>query len=158
MKNKLSTVSSLILLAVFAICSVMVLVSGADIYSGIQARDERASDTRTAQAYITARIRSYDAENGIELVPDETGTYTSLMLHETFNGRDFVTWLYVRDGKLCELFMPADAGLGQEDGDPVLPLDHILFTPDSGTIRVSIPEREFTVRPRTGLTERKSTP
>lgn len=154
-ENKLSTVSALMLLAVFAACSVMVLLSGADVYAGIQARDEDAIATRTAQAYVTARIRSYDGAGAIRIIPgegDAERTGGTLAMEETINDRSFTTLLYVRDGMLCELFMPSDAGLGPEDGEPVLDLDCILFSDaGDGTLRVSIPGREFSVRPRTGI-------
>lgn len=152
-ENKLTAASALMLLAVFAACSVMVLLSGADVYAGIQARDEAAIGTRTAQAYVTARIRSYDETGRIRIVPEEGGAGNTLAMEETYDGRSFTTLLYVHDGTLRELFMPSDAGLGPEDGEPVLDLDYIRFSDaGDGTLRVSIPGREFSVRPRTGLT------
>lgn len=158
MKNDrdMTPAASLLLLAVFAVCSVLVLLSGARVYSGIQARDAAAMDVRTAQAYLTARVRANDVAGAIQvadenLKPADAGPV--LAITEEYGGRTFLTALYVLDGKLYELFAPADAGLGLEDGTPVLDLDDMSVALAGNVLTFSVPGREFTVALRSGGTE-----
>lgn len=158
MDNKdhgLSSAATLLLLAVFAACSVLTLLRGADIYSGLQARDEAVLDARTAEAYIAARIRSCDGAGSIEVLseglePAVVGPV--LALNEDYGGREFATYLYVSDGELCELFAPADAGLDLSDGDPVLAVPELSFEQSSPSmITIRLEGRDVPVALRSGM-------
>ncbi len=153
--KSLTPTAALLLLAVFAACSVMTLLDGAQVYSGIQERDAGVLDIRTEEAYVTARIRSCDSAGAIEVLGADMSPAAEgpiLAMHEDYGGRDFVTLLYVLDGQLRELFMPADAGLDLSDGDPVLGSDGLSFgwTSD-GLLRVRAHGREYGIALRSGM-------
>lgn len=153
--SNLQSVAALLLLAVFASCAVTVLISGADIYDRIHTRDQTALDMRTAEAYITARIRSYDTADAIQILDITLQPVSSgpiLELKETVDGRNYHTLLYTRDNQLMELYSPTDAGLGLSDGEPVLNLDYISFQTDQDALIVSITSgpasRDIRIQPR----------
>ena len=165
----LQQAAALLLLALTAACAFLLLSSGSDVYSGITDRDDGILDRRTADAYLTARLRAYDAAGSIgvldaDLEPSDTGPV--LALYETLDGREYRTLMFVRDGTLQELFSPVDAMMGLEGGDPVLDMDGASFAIDGDTLEINIgpnggPYRTVSFQPRSTdafKTERRTSP
>ena len=153
----LQSAAALLLLAVFAVCAVKLLVSGAGIYSGIADRDRSVLDLRTAEEYVLARIRSCDETGAVRILDaslSPAGTGPVLELREAYGDRAFHTLLYYSEGRLMELFCPEDAGLSLSDGDPVLEIGGISFAADGDAIRIVLEAggrtRTFVCMPRAG--------
>ena len=136
-KRKVDSILALLLFAVFAVCILAVLLTGADTYQRLAERDQHGYDQRTAAQYVTTKIRQADVAGGVTLRVFEGRD--ALVLAEEIDGVRYETMLYCHDGYLCELFMEAEALFGEdgayavnpEDGEKILTADVLLVYPDT---------------------------
>ena len=59
----------LLLFGVFAVCVLIVLLTGAKAYRGLTERDRTAYDRRTCVQYIATKVRQGDVEGGVTVEP-----------------------------------------------------------------------------------------
>ena len=122
---KMGSLMALVLFAVFAVCVLTVLLTGADVYKRLVERDRDSYDRRTAVSYLTTRVRQADRLEAVEL--QEFGGVQALVLSEEIEGADYATWIYCYDGYIRELFAAADSGLMPDAGDKVLEAEALSF-------------------------------
>jgi len=130
-KHRLDGLAALLLFAVFAVCILMVLLTGADAYRNLTQRDDTAHEERTCVQYITQRVRQADASGSIAV--EDFGGADCLVLGL---GEDYITRIYCWDGSLMELYSAPEDGLNPEDGEPILALE---------SMTISCSEREITI-------------
>lgn len=119
MKEKRWNITGLLALtvfAVFALCVLLVLLSGAQVYRGLTERGEENCASRTAVRYLTTRIRQAESVT----VGDFEGCH-ALIIPEQIDGTTYLTRVYVYDGYLRELYCAESADLQPQDGEKVLP-------------------------------------
>lgn len=127
---------ALLLFGVFAVCLMVVLLTGADSYQALTRRDQAASDGRTCAQYLATRVRQADVEQSVSV--EEFGGYTALCFTQSIVGDDYVTRIYVYDGWLMELFCRADANLEPEDGERVMAAESFDASEEDGLLRLAI--------------------
>lgn len=132
-RHGLEGLAALLLFAVFAVCVLMVLLTGADAYRRLTDRDRETFDRRTGVQYMAARVRQADAEGAIA-VEDLEGVQ-ALVLGK---GEDYVTWVYCYEGNLMELYASEGAGLGPEDGEKVMELGGMEASLQDGTLTLEV--------------------
>lgn len=93
---------TLALFCVFAVCSLMVVVMGADVYRKGTREMQDNYDTRTSLSYLSTKLRQTDSLGSITLRELE-GT-PALVLGEEIDGTRYLTWIYCREGSLQEVF------------------------------------------------------
>lgn len=118
-KHHLEGLAALLLLGVFAVCVLMVLLTGAESYRRLNQRDAAAYDTRTAVQYITTKLRQADRLDCVTV--GRFGDGDALVLTDEFDGERYVTRVYTYDGYLMELFSSEDE-MAPEDGERLMPL------------------------------------
>ena len=111
---------ALLIFGAFALCALLVLLTGADIYKKITEREEKSFDARTAPQYISTRFRQGDNTGAIAV--NDFGGVDALEITQQINGKDYITRVYCFDGYLCELFANSDGDFSPEDGEQLLPL------------------------------------
>lgn len=119
MKEKRGNITGLLALtvfAVFALCVVLVLLSGARVYRGLTERGEENFASRTAARYLTTRIRQAES-----VTVGDFESCHALIIPEQLDGTTYLTRLYVYDGYLRELYCAENADLQPQDGEKVLP-------------------------------------
>lgn len=126
-KHKLDGLAALLLFAVFAVCILMVLLTGADAYRGLTQRDDLAHEERTCAQYIAQRVRQADAQGRVNL--EDFGGADCLLFGA---GEDYETRVYCWEGSLMELYSAPEDGLGPEDGEPIMAIQGMEI---SGTER-----------------------
>lgn len=146
--RKIENLISPVLFAVFALCILFVLLTGAKAYRAITERDNAAFDSRTAVQYISTRVRQGDG--GGMLTAGELNGCSALILTEDVEGETYHTFVYVYEGFLCELFTAANSGLGAADGEKLFPLESLAFTQDGSRITVQLPDTTLTFSLRSG--------
>jgi len=107
---------ALVLFAAFAVCILLVLTSGADVYRRVSARDDAAYTARTVERYLSAQLRRAPTPDCVTLT-DFAGADAIEIAED-----GYVTRIYCYDGYLHELFCAPDAALEPADGEPLLPL------------------------------------
>ena len=141
-KPNISSIFPMLSFVMFAVCIVIVLIMGARLYSRSNQRDSVDYDHRTVTGYVTTRV-SQSAVAGHffvgdfhEGMPRQTGD--TFFFTEEIGGELYVTRLYCYDGRLYELFSPADVELDPDAGECVLPLGSLDFTITDGFLTAQI--------------------
>lgn len=107
---------SLVLFGMFVLFMLLMLVFSAQAYkASVKGLDEN-NNLHTAAVYLTTKFRQHDTEGGTELV-DFQGS-RALCFSDVIDGEDYVTYIYLQDNKLKELFTmygsDATAGMGMQ--------------------------------------------
>ena len=141
-KGKIAGLAALLLFGVFAVCVVLVLLTGADAYRGLTQRDQSAYSHRTAAQYLTTRVRQADRAGQITV--GQFGGEDALLLQEEIDGIAFVTRVYYYDGAIRELFSFADETFEPRDGEEILPAQGLELKRDGQWLSVSIVNEDGT--------------
>ena len=118
MKEKryaITDVAALLVLTAFAMCVLLVLLTGANLYRKLVDSAEESYLHRTALQYLTTRIRQAEAV--------EIGSFDgcdALILEETAGQEICVTRVYCYDGWLRELYTVPGAQVSARDGEALL--------------------------------------
>ena len=141
-KRNTGSMLVLVLFAVFAMCVLSVLLTGADSYQRVTGRDQASYDRRTAAQYITTKIRQSDASNMLFVgdfengLPDTQGN--TLYLTEMVDEAVYCTRLYCYDGCIRELFSTSEGVFSFEDGEKVLPAQSVYLSMKDGFVSVEL--------------------
>ncbi|MBQ9063899.1 MAG: DUF4860 domain-containing protein [Blautia sp.] len=103
-----------VLLALFAMMSVMLVLFGAQMYRGVVDRMDQNNSDRVLFSYVRSMIKAQDSIGSVKV--EDAGGITTLALHENIDGTEYVTWLYEYDGKLYEQFTRADTEMLPDHG------------------------------------------
>ena len=128
MKHERSVLSIPVVLTVvciFAACVLGVLLTGAGVHRRVTQRADDAYARRTAEQYITTRIRQADAAPGIHT--DRMGDVSVLVFSQDIEDRTYLTYVYCYDGYLRELFVSRDYPFAPEDGEKLTALESAEF-------------------------------
>ena len=106
------------LFAVFAICALMLVIIGADVYKKTVSSMDTNYASRTAYAYISEKIRQLDEKDAIEVC--SFGDGDAIFIERDIKDRKFYTCLYLYDGSLMELFTDTPELLGPEAGSRIM--------------------------------------
>lgn len=115
----------IILFAGFVLVGISMVLFGSRIYQKVLASMEANGDIRTAEAYITQKVRQAQTTGAISVTSFDGRS--ALSLREDYGDEAYLTYLYENDGELCELFCAEDAALTAEAGSVILPLDSLSF-------------------------------
>lgn len=130
------SILALLLFAVFAVCILSVLLTGADSFRKLSARDQAGFDRRTAAQYIATRIHQSDKSDCIAL--EMFDGIPALVCRETYDGEVYCTRVYFHEGFICELFSAAEAVLSPGDGERIMPVAGLTFEENGGLITARI--------------------
>ena len=146
--HNLSFLAPVLLFLILTICILLVLLYGADIYKGINNRDDTTFQKRTITQFLTTKIRQNDVSDAVFAGSfDSNKALTAgdtLFLYEEWNGRTLCTRIYCHDGYLRELFSEADASLNPNAGQKILEASAIHFTQEDNTLIVDIEYEDAT--------------
>lgn len=135
-KRDLSGLIALVLFGVFAVCILSVLLTGADVYRGLTARDQGTYARRTSAQYVATKVRQAYSGDAVE-VADFGGT-DALFLTEEIEGEPYVTRIYCYDGWLRELFTAENAEFDPEDGEMVCEAQEMELSMVDDLLRIHI--------------------
>ena len=135
-KTDISFALPLLTLAIFALCILLVLLTGAKGYGKLVNRGEETFSNRTAAQYLTMRVRQAEAV----AVEDFDGC-EALLFREWIDGEAYVTYVYCYDGYLRELFCAEDALLDAHSGEKILPAEEFFCTLTESLLTVRIDGR-----------------
>ena len=132
-QHQIDGLAALLLFGIFAVCVLMVLLTGANAYRRLTERDQQAYQRRTCAQYIAARVRQADSLGGVAL--ESFGDGYALALTEDEN---YHTLVYCYDGWLMELYCGVDAELEPQDGERLLEMDGLEFSLKDGLLTAAI--------------------
>jgi len=121
----ITSLAALLAFAVFTLCALLVVLSGARVYQNLTHEAQRRSDNATVARYLTTRLHQSDSAGAIRL--ETFGDTQALVICSQHEQELYETRIYCHDGWLYELFSAPDAGLSPEDGERLLPLEKLSF-------------------------------
>ena len=117
----------LALLVLIAIFVFVLTGSGSQAYLRLTASQNQDSDLRIGLSYINVKLRSFDGQGMIDLQPDPFGGSPALLLSSDIEGESYLTWIYVREGYLCELFLAESTTPVPEMATKIVAADSLML-------------------------------
>ena len=114
-RQSISSLTALLLFAVFAVGILSVLLTGANAYRRLTERDSRQYDARTSVRYVMTKLRQAPSSAAVSVA--QFGDGDALELREEINGEEYLTRIYCHDGWMMELFTAAGGDFAPEDGE-----------------------------------------
>lgn len=136
---------TLVVFTVFAVCLLLVLLSGTEVYKNLHRQGTAQYAQRVTAQYLTTRVRQSQAVR----VEDFCG-YQSLTMEEEIEGDVYLTRVYCYDGAIRELYSEETAPVAPEDGASIAQGATLTFSLDAGLLTVMIDETLLTLRIPTG--------
>lgn len=128
---KLTELMTLLVFAVFALCLMWLLLTGAGVYQRLTQSGEESYESRVQSQYLATRLRQ---SQKVEVA--SFGEGDALVLGEQLEGEDYVTWVYLYDGYLRELFARKSSTVDPEDGERVLPMKTLVLSLDGHMLTI----------------------
>ena len=122
-KQHISSLPALLLFALFAVCILSVLVTGAGVYRRVAERDDSSYAHRTAVQYVSSKVRQADDPSRVT-VEDFHGI-PAITLRQELGNIALLTRVYCHEGWLRELYYLEGNELSPADGEKILPMDHL---------------------------------
>lgn len=141
-KSKITSLIVLLVFCIFAMCILLVLLTGAEVYKRLVERDQMQFDNRTVARYVTTRLRQSDRAGAVR-VEDFKGQ-SALVFSEEIGGSFYETRVYCYDGYIRELFTTAGADFDPEDGEKILEAAKLEFCSEGTNVTVEITLRDGT--------------
>ena len=121
-KNRIVDMFPILLFLIFTLSALGIVTLSVQIYKNIVERAEGRFDTGTAAAYLSEKFRNHDADGNI-VISDFQGN-AAVMIEESVKEVPYVTYIYVYDGYLRELYTEKArlSGCSAADGSSILPM------------------------------------
>lgn len=134
--SRITGLMALLVFAVFAVCILAVLLTGAGVYRHLVDRGEADHARRTAAQYVTTRVRQADRAQSVTV--EDFGGAEALVLREEIGGAVYLTRVYCFDGYIRELFTAENGVFSPEDGEKVLEVQALSFSLEDASLLARI--------------------
>lgn len=135
---RITRVLTLLTLTVFALCLLLVLLTGASVYRDLVDRKEVAYARRTALQYLTTRVHQAETV--------KTGTLEdceALILGHTVDGELYTTHIYCYDGWLRELYTVPGARISPSAGETLLKAQSLSLALEGDLLTLCLDNQEL---------------
>lgn len=129
-KHHIAFVFVLLAFCIFAVCILLVLLTGANSYRSLTRRDTETYSRSICVRYIAAKVRHADTAGSIEVGRFSTPSGEcggTLFLAEENEGKLYYTRIYCYQGYVRELYAAASESFEPLDGEPVLKAQNLWF-------------------------------
>lgn len=151
-RHSMETVFTMITFLVYALAMVVFVLLGASVYRSVTEQMQIHQAQRTAESYLREKIRQNDCAGAVSI--RELQGRQVLQIEETIQNQKYRTYIYVEDGELRELFLPAGKKLQLQNGTPLFAMQKITFQEtENGLLTVCLQteadhQHTFSVRKR----------
>ena len=125
-----------VLLGLFALMSTLMVLLGAQMYRATVDSSELNNEGRLLGAYVRSMVRAMDGTDSVEIT--QHGDITALGLRDLIDDEVYVTWLYVYEGQLCELFCEREEEFFPERGSEICPAHRFVPSLGDGLLTVKM--------------------
>lgn len=131
----LSRVLLLLLLLFFAVSALLTAVFGVSMYRSISGDSDANYALRASMAYVSGKVRALDSEGFLSA--ENIGGVDVLVLSETIEGFVYNTYIYIYDGKLCELYVDDGFAFDPAVGIPLVEVESFSFAVGGGALSMT---------------------
>lgn len=115
----------------------LMLLFSARVYQQTVKQTDSDSGLGTAITYLTTKFRQHDQADRI--FSGSLDDIPALCFRDTLKGKDYITYIYLKDGNLTELFTVADSQASASAGTSISQLsDFQAENLDNGFYRISL--------------------
>lgn len=133
--HSINTVFVLMIFCLFAVCSLFLVLIGANSYRRIVGEMDSNNETRASLSYISNKVH---AANGGDVGIETLNGQKVLVIGSNTGERKYNTYIYLYNGYLMELFTRADNGFTPGDGDKITPLTAFTMEKDGSELILSV--------------------
>ncbi len=127
---------TMLLFFVFVLCALFTVLIGGKVYENINNRIQENYSGQVVLNYVANKVRQGDQAGSVTVKTIEDTPV--LELGQEMNGRNYVTWIYYRDGAVRELFTNEGSGLGLKDGLTIMECQGLTFTQKASVLEVQV--------------------
>jgi len=131
-RHLIDIVFILALLFGFAICAVMMIALGANIYQKSLDISNENFEMRTAGAYIRQKVRCMDVNGAIDTC--KFGDGDAIMLSTDYDSATCITYLYVYEGALMEINAWENVDISPKSGQYIIDMQDMDIEKESDNI------------------------
>jgi len=132
-KRGSSALMILLVVFVFMVCSLFLIMYGADVYRKITARSDADFTRRMCVSFITNKIRACEVRGGVEILPGGAG----LRLRSDPETPLYV-YIYCFDGYIVEYITDLPEEFEPENGEAITPASSLSVREVPGGIEVTV--------------------
>lgn len=133
--RSVQTLCVLLVYCLFAVCSLLLILTGAAGYRNISRKMDGDDQLRASLSYVANKVRAGDEAGGISL--EKSGDTDVLAISAEYDGDGYVTCLYWYDGALMEQFLKEKDPFLPADGEKVTSLKQFSITRRGGVLTLS---------------------
>ena len=134
-KNHIDLLAGMLTFGIFAVGIIAVLLAGAGVYRRLTARDTEAYSSRICAEYITTKVRSAASADCVSV--EQGPESTVLRIRETVNGTEYISSIYLYNGKITELYTPADYEPDYAAGESLIEAKWLSFSLNEGLLQAN---------------------
>ena len=108
---------------VFTVSALTVLLLATNVYRTTTENSALNFNANTSLSYITEKIHQNDTEGAVSI--GSFDGHQALILKQHYNDTDYVTYIYVSEGNLMELYTKSSADVDVGSGKVILPLQSL---------------------------------
>ena len=136
-RHSIDNLFMIVLLGLFMIFLLLMLLFSAQAYRSAVSGNQTNNNLYTASAYITAKFRQHDNTQDISL--ETLNDSTALCLKDTINGSSYITYIYLKDQHLKELFTASQNTPSTQMGTDIASLDSFQIIQEyNGFYRITL--------------------
>lgn len=139
-KSHIEGLLVLVLFGIFAVCILLVLLTGAGAYERLVQREQKTYAERTVPQYITTKVRQADAQGAVSI--GMLDGVEVLELRERLQEENYITRIYCYDGWLRELFSAESVSFQPEDGESILEAEQVDFLLQNSCLFVRVTDAD----------------
>ncbi len=124
----------MVLLLLFSMAALTLVASGSETYIDTVEKGNNQSALRIAQSYFHTKLRQNNVAGAIYLKQFDGVERKCLVIEDIEYHSDFVTVIYVKNGKLYETLIPVDGKLDPDMSFEICSIEGFEITEQSGGI------------------------
>lgn len=119
-RHPVAELASLLLFGIFVLFLLLMLLFSARIYQQTVKNTNAENTLCTAASYLTTKFRQHDTVNGI--FTGKLDNLSALCFRDTLNDQDYITYIYLDQGNLKELFTSDSSSANASAGTTIAQL------------------------------------
>ena len=136
--HSFDTVFVLLIFCLFAVCSLFLVLIGANVYTKIVGQMGANNETRASLSYVANKVHA--AGSGEVSVQEIDGQQT-LVIASSLNGGDYRTYIYEYKGSLMELFTAAKNSFTPGSGDKITEVSGFAMSEAGRNLKLAVTDR-----------------
>jgi hypothetical protein len=104
-RHSIDSLFMILLFGIYILFLMLLLLFSIQTHKSAMQGVNENNGLRTSMAYLTTKVRQHDAADQVFL--GEIDGLNALCLKDTIQDTDYITYIYLDDGYLCELFTSA---------------------------------------------------